>query len=107
MSRSDLGKARTATISGIFQVTLGVAALAEVARRYISGSDPEPQCMIPVAIVALIANGFCLGVIARHRNEGVHMRASYIFSQNDVRANVAVMGMASSSRSRGRSCGTS
>jgi len=92
VARSDLGKAKTAAVSGVFQVALGVAALGEVARRFVSGSDPEPLYMIPVAVVALVANGFCLRVIARHRNEGVHMRASYIFSRNDVLANMAVIG---------------
>jgi Co/Zn/Cd efflux system component len=47
--------------------------------------------MIPVAVVALVANAVCLRVVARHRDEGVHMRASYIFSQNDVLANLAVI----------------
>ena len=91
VSRSDRGKAKTATMSGVFQVTLGLVALAEVVRRTLVGSDPEPSYMIGVAAVALVANAICLRVIARHRDEGVHMRASYIFSQNDVLANLAVV----------------
>ena len=92
VSRIELGRAKTATISGVFQLTLGLGALAEVVRRYLTGSAPEPGYMIVVAGVALVANTICLRVIARHREEGVHMRASYIFSQNDVLANVAVIG---------------
>lgn len=92
ISRTDLGRARTATISGVFQLTLGAAALAEVGRRYVLGSEPEPVYMVLVATVAVVANAICLRVIARHRHEGVHMRASYIFSQNDVIANLAVIG---------------
>lgn len=91
VSRSDLGKAKTARISGVFQATLGTFALAEVARRSLLGSEPESSYMIVVAAIALVANAVCLRVIARHREEGVHMRASYIFSQNDVLANVAVL----------------
>lgn len=91
VSRSDLGKSRTATISGVFQLTLGATALAEVGRRFLLGSNPEPLYMIPVAVVALVANTICLQAVARHRNEGVHMKASYIFSKNDVLANVAVI----------------
>lgn len=92
ISRSDAGRAGTATVSGIFQLTLGAGALAEVVRRWLVGSAPEPGYMIAVAAVALVANAICLRVIARHRHEGVHMRASYIFSQNDVLANIAVIG---------------
>jgi cation diffusion facilitator family transporter len=91
VSRSDLGKAKTATTSGLFQLTLGLGALGEVVRRYLLGSEPEPAYMIIVAAIALIANAICLRVVARHRDAGVHMRASYIFSQNDVLANVAVI----------------
>ena len=37
------------------------------------------------------ANVACLWLIAGHRHGGVHMRASYIFSANDVLANVGVL----------------
>lgn len=91
VSRSDEGKANTATLSGVFQLTLGAGALAEVVRRVLVGSAPEPAYMIGVAAIALIANAVCLRVVAKHREDGVHMRASYIFSQNDVLANIAVI----------------
>lgn len=85
------GRIRTAALSGVFQLTLGAVALLEVGRRFLAGSAPQPAYMIVVATVALVANAICLRAIARHRDEGVHMRASYIFSQNDVLANVAVI----------------
>ncbi len=91
VSRTDPGRAKTATVSGVFQLTLGMGALGEVARRSILGSSPEPTYMVLVAAVALAANAACLRIIAKHRDEGVHMRASYIFSQNDVLANAAVI----------------
>ena len=91
VSRSDAGKANTATVSGVFQLTLGAGAVAEVVRRVLAGSAPDPGWMIGVATIALVANAVCLRVVAKHRDEGVHMRASYIFSQNDVLANVAVI----------------
>ncbi len=85
------GRVRTAALSGIFQLTLGTVALLEVTRRFLVGSTPQPTYMIVVAAVALVANAICLRAVARHRDEGVHMRASYIFSQNDVLANLAVI----------------
>lgn len=91
VSRSDAGRAGTATVSGLFQLTLGAGALAEVVRRWLVGSAPDPGYMIAVAAAALVANAICLRVVARHKHEGVHMRASYIFSQNDVLANIAVI----------------
>jgi Co/Zn/Cd efflux system component len=84
-------KLRAAHISGWFQFTLAIGALFEVVRRFIFGSEPDPPYMIAVAIIALIANVSCLWLIARHRDQGAHMKASWIFSTNDVIANLGVI----------------
>ena len=70
---------------------LGLGALAEVGRRYLFGSSPEPAYMVVVSLGALAANVICLRVIAKHRDDGVHMKASWIFSRNDVLANISVI----------------
>ena len=60
-------------------------------RRAVFGSEPEPAFMVLIGLVALAANVACLYLIARHRDGDVHMRASWIFSKNDVIANVGVV----------------
>lgn len=47
--------------------------------------------MIGVALVALVANLACLALLARHREGGLHLKASWIFSTNDVLANLGVI----------------
>jgi Co/Zn/Cd efflux system component len=47
--------------------------------------------MIGVSALALAANVACLLLISQHRHAGVHMTASYIFSANDVIANLGVI----------------
>jgi Co/Zn/Cd efflux system component len=47
--------------------------------------------MIGVGIIALIANIYCLMLIRKHKDGEVHMRASWIFSKNDVIANTGVI----------------
>ncbi len=84
-------KLRAAHISGVFQGALAVGVLVDVARRLLAGSAPEPPTMITVSILALAANVSCLLLIARHRDGGAHMRASWIFSTNDVLANLGVI----------------
>jgi Co/Zn/Cd efflux system component len=84
-------KIRAASISGILQILLALGVAFEVLRRLIWGSDPEPVYMIVVSIIALIANVICLALISGHRDGEVHMRASWIFSKNDVIANVGVI----------------
>ena len=47
--------------------------------------------MVIVSTIALIANVICLMLLAKHRDGEVHMRASWVFSRNDVIANVGVI----------------
>ncbi len=91
VGRSAAGKLRVAHLSGWLQLLLAGGALAEVVRRAVSGSEPEPLWMSGVALLALAANVACLLLMARHRDGGAHMRASWIFSTNDVLANAGVI----------------
>lgn len=77
--------------SGVLQLLLALGALAETARHAIAGSAPQAEGMIGIAALALAANVGCLLLLARQREGGVHMRASYIFSANDVLANAGVI----------------
>lgn len=84
-------KRRAARFSGYIQLLLAVMALSEVARRYMYGAEPNAPYMIAVAFVALIANVSCMALLAKHREGAVHMKASWIFSTNDVIANIGVI----------------
>ena len=84
-------KNRAATLSGVLQILLAVSVAVEILRRTIMGSEPEPSLMIGVSLIALVANVICLALIAKHRDGEVHMRASWVFSKNDVVANVGVI----------------
>ena len=91
VGRSLLVKAKAAHISGIFQMLLGLGVLFDIVRRFIVGSEPESMMMMAVGVVALVANSICLMLIYKHRQGEVHMRASWIFSTNDVIANLGVI----------------
>ncbi len=84
-------KITAAMVSGVFQVILAMGVAFEILRRLIWGSEPEPLYMVGVGAIALIANVICLSLIARHREGEAHMRASWIFSKNDVIANAGVI----------------
>ncbi len=84
-------QARAAAVSGVFQIGLGLTVLFEVARRWLYGSEPVSALMMIVGFIALAANVLCLLLIAKHKGGGVHMRASYIFSRNDVIANAGII----------------
>ena len=91
VGRSALVKIKAAHLSGMFQILLGLSVLVEVTRRLIWGSEPESWLMMPVGVLALAANTACLMLIAKHRRGEVHMRASWIFSKNDVIANLGII----------------
>lgn len=84
-------KANAALISGYFQGLLGLMILVDIIRRIIVGSEPVSVLMMTVGIIALIANVYCLRLIDKHKDGEVHMRASWIFSKNDVIANTGVI----------------
>ena len=84
-------KIKSAKLSGFTQIFLALLVLADVLRRFILGSDPVSALMMAVGVIALLANATCLWLIAKHRDGGVHMRASLIFSKNDVIANIGVI----------------
>lgn len=82
---------RAARLSGWLQALLVAGMLADVLRRWLTGSEPEPMPMMGIALLALAANVACMAMLAQHRNGGAHMKASWIFSTNDVLANLGVI----------------
>lgn len=91
VGKKDTTKIFAAKYSGYFQIVLGFGVLLEVARRALYGSEPLSFVIIFIGVTALAANLICLMLISKHRESGVHMRASWIFSTNDVIANIGVI----------------
>jgi Co/Zn/Cd efflux system component len=91
VARSARLKLRAAHVSGWLQAALALGALADVTRRLLLGSAPEGAAMMGVSLLALAANVTSLLLVARHRDGGAHMKASFIFSTNDVLANLGVI----------------
>ena len=91
VGRAASVKIRAATLSGILQILLALGVAAEIGRRLIFGSEPQALLMVGVSVLALAANVICFVLISKFRDGEVHMRASYIFSKNDVIANAGVI----------------
>src|SRR5690625_639143 len=86
-------KKRIAKIAGYFQITLAIIGFAEVLRRFFGAEKlPDFTTMIFVSILALIANGICLYLLQKSKSkEEAHMKASMIFTSNDVIINLGVI----------------
>lgn len=91
VGRTAQHKLRIAHLAGWVEIALALGALAEVLRRLVFGSDPESSIMMVVSLAALIANVSCLALLSGHKDSGAHMKASWIFSSNDVIANLGVI----------------
>lgn len=90
ITRGSAFKANAARWSGWILVLLGGGILAEVVRRWYSGSEPIGTVMLAYSVVSFAVNLYVLVQLARYRRGEVHLRASYICTRADVLANVAV-----------------
>ena len=85
-------KKKVARMSGYFQLALALLGLSEVIRRFISFEEvPDFQTMIIVSILALIANSVCLYLLQKSKSEEAHMKATMIFTSNDIIINTGVI----------------
>lgn len=91
VGKGIMQQTKAARVSGYLQIILGLGVFVEVLRRMVFGSEPQSTLIIIVGALALIANVVCLVLISKHKEGGVHMRASWIFSANDVIANLGVI----------------
>jgi len=93
VSGTILRKKRIARVAGYFQITLAAIGFVEVLRRFIGEEKlPDFSTMVIVSIFALIANGICLYLLQTSKGkEEAHMKASMIFTSNDVIINLGVI----------------
>ncbi|WP_053976768.1 cation transporter [Mangrovimonas xylaniphaga] len=86
-------KKRIAKLAGYFQILLALIGFAEVLRRFFGSEKlPDFNTMIWVSVLALLANGYCLYLLQKSKSkEEAHMKASMIFTSNDVIINLGVI----------------
>lgn len=89
LSRVKKNVART---SGYFQVMLAVLGFIEVIRRF-AGYEavPDFQTMIAISVLALAGNAVSLYLLQKSRSTDAHIKASLIFTNNDVIINIGVI----------------
>ena len=90
VGRGLAAKVRVARLSGILLMVFAGLLLFEVGRRFFTGSDPIGPVMIAVAIASALTNMICMWFLNSHREGGVHLQASWIFTTNDMLVNSAI-----------------
>ena len=93
VGKSLTRKKRIANLAGYFQIALAIIGFIEVLRRFFRVEQlPDFTTMIFVSILALIANGMCLYLLQKSKSkEEAHLKASMIFTSNDVIINLGVI----------------
>ncbi|GAB2770325.1 cation diffusion facilitator family transporter [Rhabdobacter roseus] len=85
-------KKAIARLAGYFQIALALVGFGEVLRRFLGTEQPPDfTTMIGVSVAALIANGLCLYLLQKAKSQEAHMRASMIFTSNDIIINGGVI----------------
>lgn len=91
VGRTVVAKSRAARLSGVLLIALGLGLLVEVLRRFFTGADPIGLAMIATAIANAATNMLILRLLRSHRERGVHLKASWIFTTNDMLANAGIV----------------
>lgn len=93
VGRTASRKKTTARIAGYFQLSLAVIGFLEVIRRFLTTEKlPDFSTMIGVSVLALLANGVCLYLLQKSKSkEEIHIKASMIFTSNDIVINLGVI----------------
>ncbi|MGJ7042664.1 MULTISPECIES: cation transporter [Hyphomicrobiales] len=91
VGRTVVAKVRVARLSGILLIALGLALFVEVGRRFFVGAEPIGLAMIITAFINAALNVICLKLLRSHRDQGVHLKASWIFTTNDMIANAGIV----------------
>jgi Co/Zn/Cd efflux system component len=90
VSRGPRSKARVALFKGTLILAAGLFVLFQVAYRIAVPVIPAHETMGLMSLLALLANGICLALLWKHREEDINMSSVWECSRNDIAANVAV-----------------
>lgn len=85
-------KKRVAGIAGYLQLALAILGFVEVFRRFLGVEQmPDFTTMIVISAMALVGNALSLYYLQKSRSNEVHIKASMIFTSNDIIVNLGVI----------------
>jgi len=75
----------------ILPLAAALAVVAQIIYRIVAPATPIFEAMTGVAMLALLANGTCLLLLWRHRQDDINMASVWECSRNDIASNLAVL----------------
>jgi Co/Zn/Cd efflux system component len=91
ISRSPGTKARVALFKGGLILAASLAVVAQIVHRLMVPVLPSYEIMGIFSIAGLAANGLCLYLLWRHRDEDINMSSVFECSRNDIASNLSVV----------------
>jgi len=91
VARDARMKAVSALLKGAIMAAFGLFVLGQSAYKILYPAVPVYQAIGVVGALALAANGFCLALLWRHREDDINMSSVWLCSRNDIIANVSVL----------------
>ena len=89
--RSERAKAVVSMFKGALIFAAALFVIGQIAYKLLHPTVPLFETMGVVGVLALVANGTCLGLLWKHRHEDVNMATVWECSRNDIAANLAVL----------------
>lgn len=83
-------KAKVAMFKGSLILIAAIVVLGQVVYRLIVPTVPIYQVMGIASLFSLAANGMCLFLLTRHRQDDVNMSSVWECSRNDIASNLSV-----------------
>jgi len=90
VSESVTAKARVALFKGALILLGAAVVIAQVVWKLIHPVVPSYEIMSVFSIVGVVANGLCLWLLWRHRDEDINMSSVFECSRNDIASNLSV-----------------
>ena len=90
VARGARAKAKVALFKSGLILVAALFVLGQVAYGVTHPTVPVFEAMGAVSLLALVANGTCLALLWKHRQEDVNMSSVWECSRNDIASNLAV-----------------
>jgi len=91
VSQGVVAKARVALFKGGLIFVAASVVIVQVIHRLIDPALPSFEIMGVFSVAGLLANGLCLLLLWRHRDDDINMSSVFECSRNDIASNLSVI----------------
>lgn len=91
VSRTDRAKGMVSLFKGALILGAALFVVGQIAYKLAHPGVPLFDAMGAIGALALVANGACLALLWKHRQEDVNMSSVWECSRNDIAANIGVL----------------